>query len=104
MKQASLRTAAAVGGMLVPALIYVALNHADPVAHPSWAIPTATDIARARHPHAARPARAGVVEGLSRPWRIIDDLGAIVVIALFRRAALAADAGRGRRCAAAVQG
>ena len=36
---------AAVGGMLVPAMVYVALNRGDPAALSGWAIPTATDIA-----------------------------------------------------------
>ena len=37
--------AAAVGGMLVPAVIYAAFNYQDPIALRGWAIPTATDIA-----------------------------------------------------------
>ena len=45
LKQASLPAVAAIGGMVLPALIYVALNHADPVALRGWAIPMATDIA-----------------------------------------------------------
>ena len=44
-KQAMLPIIGAVGGMLVPALIYVAINHKDPVTLNGWAIPSATDIA-----------------------------------------------------------
>ena len=44
-KQASLPVIAALGGMIVPALIYVAINWGDAVALRGWAIPAATDIA-----------------------------------------------------------
>ena len=44
-KQALLPIVAAVGGMVVPALIYIAINFKDPVTLKGWAIPSATDIA-----------------------------------------------------------
>ena len=44
-KQALLPIIAAVGGMVVPALIYIAINFKDPITLKGWAIPSATDIA-----------------------------------------------------------
>jgi NhaA family Na+:H+ antiporter len=70
--------------MAVPALIYAALNHADPATSRGWAVPMATDIAfslavlRALGPLAGRSLRVFLTA-----LAILDDLGAILVIALF---------------------
>lgn len=83
MRQASLPIMAAVGGVVVPALIYLSLN-TDPVRQHGWAVPTATDIAFA----------VGVLALLGRSIpanvrvfllavAIIDDIIAVLIIALF---------------------
>jgi NhaA family Na+:H+ antiporter len=88
-RQASLPAFAALGGMLAPAAFYVGFNRGDPVAMGGWAIPTATDIAFAlgvlsllgkRVPTALKAFLLSVA--------IFDDLGAIIVIALFYTAKL----------------
>jgi NhaA family Na+:H+ antiporter len=82
--QVALPALAAAGGMLVPGLIYAAFNWGDPVNLRGWAIPTATDIAFAVGVLALLGTR--VPPGIKifvLTLAILDDLGAILVIAFF---------------------
>ena len=82
---------AALGGMVVPALIYVAFNAGDPVAMRGWAIPAATDTVLALTVLALLGGRAPAsLKVFLTALAIFDDLGAILVIALFYTEQLAA--------------
>ena len=84
LSQVVLPGVGALGGMLVPAAIYVWLNRADAIAMDGWAIPVATDIAFALALLAAFGARVPTaLKVFLLTLAIIDDLAAIVVIAIF---------------------
>ncbi|MGF1477488.1 MAG: Na+/H+ antiporter NhaA [Geminicoccaceae bacterium] len=92
LKRASLPIAGAIGGMVIPALIYVAFNYGEPTVR-GWGVPMATDIAFAvgvlslvgdRVPLALRVFLLALA--------IVDDLGAVLVIAFFYTADLHLDA------------
>lgn len=91
LSQAALPIAAALGGVIVPALIYIAIN-SDPIRRHGWAVPTATDIAFA----------VGVLALLGRSipvnirifllaLAIIDDVIAVLIIALLYSGGLSYD-------------
>lgn len=83
-EQAIMPFFAALGGMAVPAIIYAAFNHSTPETSNGWAIPSATDIAFALcvlnlfGKHAP-----GSMKIILLAIAIFDDLGAIIIIALF---------------------
>jgi len=82
IRKASLPIVGALGGMVVPALLFVALNHGGPGQH-GWGVPMATDIAFSL-------GVLGMVKGIPPELKVFlltlaiaDDIGAIIVIAFF---------------------
>lgn len=83
-RKASMPLAAALGGMLVPALLYLAINNSHPQAVAGWGIPVATDIAFTLGLLTVLQGRVPVsLKIFFTAMAIADDLGAILVIAFF---------------------
>lgn len=84
LKKATLPVIAALGGMVAPAIIYTFFNHYDPATSGGWGIPMATDIAFAIGIISLLGNRVPIgIKVLLTALAIADDLGAILVLAIF---------------------
>ena len=89
IKKASLPVFSAIGGMVVPAIIFAMFTYKDPILLKGWAVPTATDIAFALGILSILGSRVPLsLKIFLTTLAVVDDLGAIIILALFYSADL----------------